>query len=216
MKEGAKTLAIALVFLVLFAWALYVIMMAAAAQAHSLAMSEVRAGIAREIERKFSIRVIHQLSNCVRVDAHRGQCVIRLYTLPYRDKYCGVGWTQLRGKRQYSRANLTPCPGPARGLPGEHPDGHPIPASYTVQTSTMLALPEPVPQQTHGLTYEGLVGHSDCEGYGFCSPHRKTISLPNDCEGKRAPKVCRYTDRILRFPKPKPCPSWCQNTRRWV
>jgi len=171
MKEAAKTFCVMVAFLALFAWALYVIMLAAAAQAHILPMSEVRAGIAREIERQFSIRVIHQLSNCVRVGAHRGQCVIRLYTLPYREKYCGVGWTQLMGKRQYSRANLTPCPGPARGLPGEHPDGHPIP----------VALPP-----------------------------------PDQCRGRRAPKVCRYDDRFLRFPHPKPCPSWCQNTKRWV
>jgi hypothetical protein len=166
VKEGAKTRAIALVFLVLFAWALYVIMMASAAQAHTVAMDHIRGQIGAAVERRFSIRVIHHIHGCHRYSKHDGGCVIRLYTLPYRDKYCGVGW--VRGGKAH--VNLTPCPGP-RGMPGQHVDGHPIP----------VMLPP-----------------------------------PDHCKGRQAPKVCRYDDRLLRFPHPKPCPSWCQNTKRWV
>ena len=121
-----RHVAIGVLVVASIAWALYMAL-TVAAYAHTLPMSEVRRGITEAVQDKFPYtRVIIALQRCRRIDAHGGQCVVRLYTMPARERWCGVGWARLIGTSDYMRArgNLTPCP----ALYGAPKGGSPITA----------------------------------------------------------------------------------------
>lgn len=121
-----KRLGVGLVAIAGVAWAMHM-PLAVVASAHTLPMSEVRRGIRDAIADKFpGMRVVIRLQGCRRIDAHAGQCVVRAYTLPYHDRWCGVGHARAIGKSRSIRAlgAVTPCP-MAHGAPQ---GGHPITA----------------------------------------------------------------------------------------
>ena len=120
---NVRHVAIAVVAVALLAWALYMAL-TVAAYAHTLPMSEVRRGISEAVQDKFPYtRVIIGLQGCRRIDAHGGRCVVRVYTMPARERWCGVGWARLVGNSDYMRASgdLTPCPTPHREPKGGNP-----------------------------------------------------------------------------------------------
>ena len=120
---NVRRAAIGVLLVAVIAWALYMAL-TVAAYAHTLPMSEVRRGITEAVQDKFPYtRVIIGLQGCRRIDAHGGQCVVRVYTMPARERWCGVGWAKLIGKSDYMRArgNLTPCPTPHGAPKGGSP-----------------------------------------------------------------------------------------------
>jgi hypothetical protein len=113
--KGAKAYGVTLLLLVLFAWALYALMMAAAAQAHTLPMSEVQRGIKEAVKDQFYDKnIVIGLGQCHRINAHGGECVVRVLVPASGEKWCGIGWAKLIGTSDYMRAHgsLTPCPTP--------------------------------------------------------------------------------------------------------
>ena len=107
-----KTVAAFVLCMALFAVALWFVMTAAGAQAQTLPMAEVRSRIEAAVREQFTVRVVVHLQGCKRIDEHGGQCVVRLYTRPYREKYCGVGYARVIHGRLRSRGLLRPCPEP--------------------------------------------------------------------------------------------------------
>ena len=124
--KGAKTLGVLLLFMMLSAWA-----MAAAAQAHTLPMSEVQRGIREAVKDQFfDDNIVIGLGQCHRISAHGGECVVRVLVQASREKWCGIGTAKLIGKSDYMRArgSLTPCPTP-KGPPAgtKFPGGGHVP-----------------------------------------------------------------------------------------
>ena len=123
---NVRHVAIGVLVVALIAWALFMAL-TVAAYAHTLPMSEIRRGITEAVQDKFPYtRVIVGLHGCRRIDNHGGRCIVRVYTTPARERWCGAGWAKLIGKTDYMRArgNLAPCPTPH----GEPKGGAPITA----------------------------------------------------------------------------------------
>lgn len=129
--KGAKALGVLLLFMMLLGWALYLMLVAATAHAHTLPMSEVQRGIRDAVKDQFYDKnIVIGLGVCHRINAHRGECVVRVLVPASGEKWCGIGWATLIGKSDYMRArgSLTPCPtpkGPPRGT--RFPGGGHIP-----------------------------------------------------------------------------------------
>jgi hypothetical protein len=120
---NARHVAVGVLVIALIAWALYMAL-TVAAFAHTLPMSEVRRGITEAVRDKFPYTsAIVGLHGCRRIDAHGGQCAVRVYTMPARDRWCGVGWAKLIGKSDYMRAHgdLAACPPPHGARKGGNP-----------------------------------------------------------------------------------------------
>lgn len=110
--KGAKTCGVKPLLLALLVWGLYAMTMAAAAEAHLLPMSEVQRGIRESVKDQFyGKNVVIGLGQCHRINAHGGECVVRVLVPASGEKWCGTGWAKLIGKSDYMRAHgsLTPC-----------------------------------------------------------------------------------------------------------
>jgi hypothetical protein len=123
---NVRHVAIGALVVALLAWALYMAL-TVAAYAHTLPMSEVRRGILDAVDDNFKAsRVNIVLQSCRRIDAHGGECVVRVFykASPDLPQFCGVGWAKLIGKSDYMRAHgsLHACPRRA----GRQLGGNPI------------------------------------------------------------------------------------------
>jgi hypothetical protein len=112
--KGVMYLTIALVMAMVL-WVLYALFMMSAAEARTLSMTSVQRSITEAVVQQFWPRKVIMALRCKRIDRRGGQCVVRLYTLPYLDKFCGVGHAVRKGKRVKAYVSICPTP---NGTPG--------------------------------------------------------------------------------------------------
>ena len=111
-----KSCVIGVLLLALYAVCLSAVMMAAAAQAHTVPMADIKLGIERAVaDRLAPYRVIANTHDCRRLHAHAAHCQVRAYTLPDRTRWCGDGTAKwVRRTELRVQVMVLPC-GPDGG-----------------------------------------------------------------------------------------------------
>jgi hypothetical protein len=115
----AGRIAVGVLTALMAAWLLFGLLWSASAGAQTLPMSQIRHAITDAVTGQLGAPMRVQLMACQRIDAHAGQCVVRVYAPGKRGNHlpvwCGVGYARQVGSGLQAHGMLRSCPGVAPG-----------------------------------------------------------------------------------------------------